>query len=95
MRRYVSFRDIVYPLWYIGGIKSHPSYKEVVMYVRVYAPNGEPFDVSRDRADHLILNAGWTQSVPEDSPVEEGDVEVEKPSRRKRKSADSVTSAEE
>lgn len=61
------------------------------MYVRVYAPNGEPFDVSRDRADHLILNAGWTQSVPEDSPVEQADVEVEKPSRRKRKSADADT----
>lgn len=65
------------------------------MYVRVYAPSGEPFDVSRDRADHLILNAGWTQSVPEDSPVEPSDDTVEKPSRRKRKTADAVTSEAE
>lgn len=32
------------------------------MYFRVYAPNGEPFDVPRDLADKLILQDGWTQS---------------------------------
>ena len=32
------------------------------MYVRVYDPNSEPFDVTRDRADRLILQDGWTQS---------------------------------
>lgn len=31
------------------------------MYVRVYSPNGEPFDVTRDRANRLILDDGWTQ----------------------------------
>lgn len=34
------------------------------MYVRVYAPNGEPFDVTRERADRLILQDGWTQTKP-------------------------------
>jgi hypothetical protein len=34
------------------------------MYVMVYAPNGEPFEVTRDRADRLILQEGWTQSQP-------------------------------
>lgn len=34
------------------------------MYTRVYAPNGEPFDVTRERADTCILNLGWTQTPP-------------------------------
>ena len=34
------------------------------MYIRVYAPDGEPFDVTRERADKLILNYGWTQTQP-------------------------------
>lgn len=34
------------------------------MYIRVYAPNGEPFDVSRERADMCILTLGWTQTAP-------------------------------
>jgi len=34
------------------------------MYVRVFAPDGEPFEVSRDRADYLILECGWTQTPP-------------------------------
>lgn len=46
------------------------------MYVRVYAPNGEPFDVSRERADQLILNEGWTQTAPvkEEETADEGPV---------------------
>ncbi|UVD36469.1 hypothetical protein RCXUPER_51 [Rhodobacter phage RcXuper] len=56
------------------------------MYVRVYAPNGEPFDVSRDRADHLILACGWTQSAPVTAP--EPEVVSEKPKTRRRKPAD-------
>jgi hypothetical protein len=32
------------------------------MYVKVYAPNGEMFEVIRERADRLILQEGWTQS---------------------------------
>lgn len=31
-------------------------------YKRVYAPNGEPFDVPEDRANNLVLNKGWTQT---------------------------------
>ena len=39
------------------------------IYNRVYAPNGEPFDVVRDIADHLVLDLGWTQTPLEDLPV--------------------------
>lgn len=35
-----------------------------MLYIRVYAPNGEPFDVVRDVADNLLLNLGWTQTEP-------------------------------
>lgn len=38
------------------------------MYIRVYAPNGEPFDVTRERADKLILQDGWTQTQPQPTP---------------------------
>lgn len=65
------------------------------MYVRVYAPNGEPFDVSRDRADHLILNCGWTQTAPVASPEPEIAVEAEKPKSRRRKPADAGDDASE
>lgn len=59
------------------------------MYVRVYAPNGEPFDVSRERADHLILTCGWTQTAPVTEPEAEAAVEQEKQkSTRRRKPAD-------
>lgn len=60
------------------------------MYVRVYAPNGEPFDVSRDRADHLILTCGWTQSAPvvAQEPDTDAVAEAEKPKTRRRKPAD-------
>ena len=35
------------------------------MVTRVYAPNGEPFDIPRrDTADKLILESGWTQTPP-------------------------------
>lgn len=34
------------------------------MYHRVYAPDGEPFDVTREKADSLILQEGWTQNPP-------------------------------
>lgn len=59
------------------------------MYVRVYAPNGEPFDVPRERADRLILQDGWTQSAPitvgADAPAEEGkEVPEETKSRSSR-----------
>lgn len=42
------------------------------MYVRVYAPDGEPFDVPRERADTLILQNGWTQSPskPAEEPLD-------------------------
>lgn len=45
------------------------------MYVRVYSPEGEPFDVPQDRASNLILLNGWTQSMPKVAPVEETPVE--------------------
>jgi len=40
------------------------------MYCKVYAPNGEPFEVSRDRADKLVLEEGWTQTKPTFADVE-------------------------
>lgn len=45
------------------------------MYIKVYAPDGEMFEVTRDRADRLILSEGWTQTkvVPK---VEEEEEEV-------------------
>lgn len=33
-------------------------------YKRIYAPNGEPFDISESRANDLILQKGWTQQPP-------------------------------
>lgn len=34
-------------------------------YVTVYSPEGKKFEVaSRDRADKLILEEGWTQNPP-------------------------------
>jgi hypothetical protein len=41
------------------------------MYHRVYAPDGEPFDVTRERADSLILQEGWTQNPPQTEQTEE------------------------
>lgn len=64
------------------------------MYTRVYAPNGEPFDVTRDIADNLVLNQGWTQTAPErpvepePEPVEDEQEEPAPKRRRKRTSAD-------
>lgn len=38
------------------------------MAVRVYSPNGEPFDISRrELADKLILEDGWTQTPPKET----------------------------
>lgn len=57
------------------------------MYVRVYDPSGEPFDVTRERADRLILQEGWTQSkpvpakepTPEPAPLILGDADDDLP----------------
>lgn len=50
-------------------------------YVTVYSPDGKKFEVaSRDRADKLILQEGWTQTPPvvaEEAP--------KKTTRRKKK----------
>jgi len=46
------------------------------MYIRVYAPDGEPFDVTRERADTLILQKGWTQTASAPTPVFYAPVEV-------------------
>jgi len=64
------------------------------MYHRVYSPDGEPFDVhSRDRADHLILERGWTQSpVTVETPEEDEEtmdlkafsLAEDKPKKRRR-----------
>ncbi len=40
------------------------------MYCKIYAPNGEAFEVSRERADRLVLQEGWTQTKPEFVPTE-------------------------
>ena len=48
-------------------------------YVTVYSPDGKKFEVaSRDRADKLLLEEGWTQTPP----VEE---KPKKTVRRKKK----------
>lgn len=60
------------------------------MYVRVYAPDGEPFDVSRERADHLLLNCGWTQTQPISEELKTED----KPKNRRKKLADASASQE-
>ena len=54
-------------------------------YVTVYSPDGQKFEVaSRDRADKLILEEGWTQNPP----VEE---KPKKTARRKKKEAEEET----
>lgn len=54
------------------------------MYVRVYSPAGEPFDVTRERADVLILESGWTQSAPTQStPITATPLITAEPSTRK------------
>lgn len=55
------------------------------MYVRVFSPEGEPFEVTRDRADRLILQNGWTQTRPEPAPVLDPEDEHEAPRKRRRK----------
>lgn len=39
-------------------------------YERVYAPNGEPFDVGPDRVADLVLHKGWTRSPTHDAGPE-------------------------
>lgn len=63
------------------------------MYVRVYAPNGEPFDVSRDRADTLILENGWTQTAPVAADAEAA--EDKSTRRRARRKDDEVEASVE
>ena len=58
------------------------------MYHRIYAPNGEPFDVPRERADSLILQEGWTQNPQTAVPVEEELTENQAKPIRGRKSRD-------
>jgi hypothetical protein len=41
------------------------------MYVRVYSREGEMFEVTRERADHLLLIEGWTQTAPRDAEPED------------------------
>jgi hypothetical protein len=44
------------------------------MYVKIYAPDGEMVEVTRQKADELILNFGWTQNAPVfEEPDEESD----------------------
>ena len=52
------------------------------MYITVYAPDGKMFEVSRDRADKLLLDAGWTQTRPK----------IKKVSKKSKKSEDVVFS---
>ena len=71
------------------------------MYCKIYAPNGEAFEVSRERANKLVLQEGWTQTKPEFvsvEPVAEVVVTPEistlkklakRPRKRGRRSADS------
>lgn len=33
-------------------------------HVRLYDPDGEPFDVAESRVGDLVLNKGWTQTEP-------------------------------
>ena len=40
------------------------------MYCKIYDPKGEAFEVSRERANRLVLQEGWTQTKPEFVDVE-------------------------
>lgn len=43
----------------------------MAQYERIYSPDGEPFEVTPDRAAELILNQGWTrQPVETVAPAE-------------------------
>lgn len=56
-------------------------------YTTVYAPDGTKYEVaSRDRADKLILDDGWTQT----KPAIGNKVEPKKVSRRKLKASEEV-----
>lgn len=57
-----------------------------MLYTRVYAPDGEPFDVVRDVADNLLLNLGWTQTVAEISTPAAEDVSTPSSNKNKRES---------
>lgn len=45
------------------------------MYVHVYSPDGELFEVPRYIADKLILEENWTQTPVTVAPVKEDDEE--------------------
>lgn len=48
-------------------------------YVTVYSPDGQKFEVaSRDRADKLLLEDGWTQTPPEDEKPKKTSVRKKK-----------------
>lgn len=72
---------------------------------KVYAPNGEAFELPHERANDLVLNKGWTKSRVEDVPVLEmiphepdiAPVEVEEPvapSRYRRKKSSRLAATE-
>ena len=63
------------------------------MYVRVYSPEGELFEVPRDRADRLILQDGWTQSPVTKSPTSADADEPEPVSESKRRQPRKVAAA--
>lgn len=39
------------------------------MYQTIYSPEGEMFEVPRERAAQLLLNHGWLKVKPEPKPV--------------------------
>lgn len=59
-------------------------------YVTVYSPDGQKFEVaSRDRADKLLLEDGWTQTAPvEEKPKA-------KPATRKKKKVEKTEIVED
>lgn len=41
------------------------------MYVKIFSPDGEPFEVTEDRAAELRLNHDWTSQPVVDAPKDE------------------------
>lgn len=46
------------------------------LYRTIYAPSGEAFEVSPDRADDLVLNMGWSNTAPKPSRARRSKVEM-------------------
>lgn len=66
------------------------------MVTRVYAPDGEPFDIPRrDTADKLILEKGWTQTPPTFEDVKKAPKKTSRKTKSKSEDKEAVDKPEE